>query len=471
MEGTFDQDTANREKNQAALTSLLATVLLTVLRLVVGLMTGSLGVLSEAAHSGLDLVATLVTFFAVRLSSRPPDEEHTYGHGKAENLSALFEMGLLLVACVWIIYEAVQRLFFKTVEVQVSFWVFAVMFIAIAVDISRSRVLYRVARKYKSQALEADALHFQTDIWSSSVVILGLALVWLGQRLGPSWAFLAQADAVAALVVASIVIVVSIRLGRRAVMGLLDTAPRGLTEQVKDVARQVPGVEEVTNVRMRESGPATFLDLTATVDRSKSLEEAHQIAAQVEEQVRAAVPGSDVVVHIDPGRMEHESLDQTLSALAAQLGIRLHNMHAHRNGGLVHLDLHAELDETMTLREARELLALFEERVRREIPSVGTINAHIEPRHAPFVSDAPTPEDAMRVEQALRKVIAKAEGLQIYHGLQVRQTPDGLDVVVHCPADPQITVAAAHRLADQVERGLRERIPGLGQVLVHVEEG
>jgi len=455
MEGTFDQDTANREKNHAALTSVLAAVLLTALKLVVGLMTGSLGILSEAAHSGLDLVAALVTFFAVRLSSRPPDEEHTYGHGKVENLSALFETGLLLVTCVWIIYEAVQRLFFKTVEVQASFWAFAVMFISIAVDISRSRVLYRVARKHKSQALEADALHFQTDIWSSSVVILGLALVWLGQRLGPSWAFLARADAVAALVVASIVIVVSIRLGRRAVMGLLDTAPRGLTEQVKDVARQVPGVEEVTNVRMRESGPATFLDLTATVDRSKSLEEAHQIAAQVEEQVRAAVPGSDVVVHIDPGRMEPESLDQTLSALAAQLGIRLHNMHAHRSGGLVHLDLHAELDETMTLRE---------------IPFVGTINAHIEPRHAPFVSDALTPEDTVRVEQALREVIAKAEGLQTYHGLQVRKTPDGLDVVVHCPADPQITVAAAHRLADQVERGLRERVPGLGQILVHVEE-
>ncbi|NLE75541.1 MAG: cation transporter, partial [Chloroflexi bacterium] len=168
------EQNATREKRDAALTSVIAAVGLTTFKIVVGVMTGSLGILSEAAHSGLDLVAALVTFFAVKVSGRPPDRQHTYGHGKVENFSALFETLLLLATCGWIIYEAVQRLFFKSVEVQPSIWAFAVMAVSIAIDAGRSRVLYRAARKHNSQALEADALHFRTDIYSSSVVIAGL---------------------------------------------------------------------------------------------------------------------------------------------------------------------------------------------------------------------------------------------------------------------------------------------------------
>ncbi|MFN2227301.1 MAG: cation diffusion facilitator family transporter, partial [Anaerolineae bacterium] len=201
---------ATREKRAAALSSVVAAIFLTALKLVVGLMTGSLGILAEAAHSGLDLVAALVTFFAVRIADRPPDEHYRYGYGKVENLSALIETLLLLITCVWIIYEAIQRLFFKPVAIEASLWAFGVMAVSIVVDISRSRILYRAARKHNSQALEADALHFSTDIWSSSVVIGGLGLVWLSGRLGPEWAWLAQGDAVAALVVAAIVVYVSL---------------------------------------------------------------------------------------------------------------------------------------------------------------------------------------------------------------------------------------------------------------------
>jgi cation diffusion facilitator family transporter len=197
---------AEKEKRDAALSSVLAAVFLTALKLVVGLMTGSLGILAEAAHSGLDLVAALVTFFAVRIADRPPDERYRYGYGKVENLSALIETLLLLITCLWIIYEAIQRLFFKPVEIEASFWAFGVMLVSIVVDVSRSRILYRAARKHNSQALEADALHFSTDIWSSAVVIVGLGLVWLSGRLGPEWAWLVKGDAVAALVVAAIVV-------------------------------------------------------------------------------------------------------------------------------------------------------------------------------------------------------------------------------------------------------------------------
>ena len=297
---------AEREKTRAALSSVLAAVGLTAMKIVVGVLTGSLGILAEAAHSGLDLVAALVTFFAVRTSTQPPDKEHLYGHGKIENLSALIETLLLLVTCVWIVYEAVQRLFFRSVELEISVWAFVVMAISIIVDVNRSRMLYRVAHKHNSQALEADALHFRTDIWSSSVVILGLGAVKLSEWL-PRLYFLGQADAVAALVVALIVVYVSIELGVRAVQALLDSSVPGKADEIDAAVEAVPGVLEGHQVRLRHSGPHYFADLHILVDGSLSLEEAHAIIDSVEAAVRGVVPAVDVTVHAEPAPAEPAS--------------------------------------------------------------------------------------------------------------------------------------------------------------------
>lgn len=292
--------TAEKEKMNAAWTSVVAAVVLTTFKIVVGILTGSLGILAEAAHSGLDLVAAIVTWFAVRISGKPADHEHQYGHGKVENLSALFETLLLLATCVWIIYEAIQRLFFKSVEIEVSIWAYIVMIISIIIDYSRSRVLYQAARKHNSQALEADALHFSTDIWSSSVVILGLICVTVGEMV-PSLEFLKQADAIAAMAVAGIVIYVSIELGMRTIQGLLDTAPKGMTEQITGIVEQVPGVMNCHNVRVRVSGPRYFVDVHVLVDSNLNIVEAHALTEQIEQVVKSAIPQVDVTVHPEPG--------------------------------------------------------------------------------------------------------------------------------------------------------------------------
>jgi len=300
---TVLSEEAQRDKNQAAMTSVVAAIGLTTFKIIVGLLTNSLGILAEAAHSGLDLVAALVTFFAVRLSSKPADKEHTYGHGKIENLSALFETLLLLATCVWIIYEAIQRLFFRPgVEVDPSIWAFIVMGTSIVIDLGRSRVLYRAAKKYKSQALEADALHFSTDIWSSSVVIFGLVCVLLS-RLVPALSFLKYADAVAALGVALIVIYVSIELGIRTIHGLLDTAPKGLAEQIKAAFETVPGVEECHNIRIRASGAHTFVDVHVVVDGDLPTRETHALTELLEKKVEELSPGADVTIHVEPAEM------------------------------------------------------------------------------------------------------------------------------------------------------------------------
>ncbi|PKO00430.1 MAG: cation transporter [Chloroflexi bacterium HGW-Chloroflexi-4] len=289
----------NHEKNKAALSSVIAAVGLTLMKIVVGVLTGSLGILAEAAHSGLDLVAALVTLFAVKISGKAPDKQHHFGHGKVENLSALFETLLLLATSVWIIYEAIQRLFFKSVEMEISIWAFLVMIVSIVIDASRSRMLFKAAKKYKSQALEADALHFSTDIWSSSVVILGLILVKLSEFF-PNLAFLANADAVAAMAVALIVVFVSVQMGIKTVKGLLDSAPDGMEDRIKEIVNAIPDVSNCHAVRVRESGPQLFADIHIELPARLTIKTADAKTDVIEAKVKEEYPDIDITIHVEP---------------------------------------------------------------------------------------------------------------------------------------------------------------------------
>jgi len=290
---------ARKDKRSAALSSVIAAIGLTTFKLIVGLLTNSLGILAEAAHSGLDLVAAAMTYFAVRVSDKPADTEHPFGHGKIENLSALFETILLLSTSGWIIYEAVQRLFFVNVIVEASIWSFIVMGASIVIDYTRSRILYKAARKYKSQALEADALHFSTDIWSSSVVILGLIGLTIARYI-PGLGWMHKADAIAALVVAIIVIFISGQLGWRTISALLDTAPRGLADKVEKVAASVNGVVDAHAIRIRPSGAHTFIDMHITMDGNCTLNEAHAATEVIENAIHAIISPADITVHVEP---------------------------------------------------------------------------------------------------------------------------------------------------------------------------
>jgi cation diffusion facilitator family transporter len=292
------EQTAHHEKKRVAQSSVLAAIFLTGMKLTIGVTTRSLGILSEALHSGLDLFAACVTYFAVNYAGKPADDEHTYGHGKIENISALFESILLLVTCLWIVYEAIQRLFFKEVLVESSIWSFIVMSTSIIVDVGRSRMLGRAAKKHNSQALEADALHFSTDIWSSAVVISGLLLVFLSKKLHLAW--LLKADSIAALGVAGIVTYVSIQLGRRAIANLIDEVSPELVLRITQAVSSVPEVIKVIDVRARHSGPETFVDIAISLQNSIQLDLAHEITERVETAVQFAVPNSSVMVHIDP---------------------------------------------------------------------------------------------------------------------------------------------------------------------------
>lgn len=283
--------TASKEKKSIALTSVIAAVFLTGFKIIIGFLTGSLGILSEALHSALDLVAAVITFFAVKFSDTPPDEDHNFGHGKIENYSALIETLLLVITCVWIIYEAVRRLVTHDVKIEVTVWSFVVIVTSIVIDFSRSRALYKVAKKHDSQALEADALHFSTDIWSSSVVLIGL--------IGVSFNF-HYADPIAALIVAMIVLSVSYRLGKRSFDALVDRAPKGLHERVEEIVREIIEVKQFHDIKIRESGPNKFVDLNIHVDKNMTINQAHEISHLVEKAISSKIKNVKVMVHAEP---------------------------------------------------------------------------------------------------------------------------------------------------------------------------
>ncbi len=380
---------SQKEKSKVAFISVLAAVFLVGIKLAVGVATGSLGILSEAAHSALDFGAALVTYLAVRISGRPADSEHHYGHGKIESLSALAETTLLLITCVWIIYEAIRRMFFQAVEVEVTALSFIVIIIAIIVDYWRSKALSKAARKYHSQALEADALHFSTDIFSSLVVIVGLIFTKVGFPVG---------DSVAALGVAFFVILASYRLGKRTLDVLMDRAPEGLKQKIEKMVKEVQGVSKCSRLRIRRSGPQVFVDMNISLDKNTSFEQAHQIASQVEGKIRSVLPETDIVVHTEPaeglnfvdrkidltqktkatGNLRAEQVvRQTLNEHVKDF-IEFHQLTFQRKKGIPLINLHLVLPKDIKVEDAHKLCDHLEEDIKKKLGE-SEIVIHVEP--------------------------------------------------------------------------------------------
>jgi cation diffusion facilitator family transporter len=290
-----------KEKKKVALLSVVAAVFLTGFKLVIGVITGSLGILSEALHSGLDLVAAVITYFSVSVSDKPADREHNYGHGKVENLSALIETFLLLITCVWIVYEAVSRLASGNTHIEVNKWSYIVVISSIIIDITRSRSLSKVAKKHNSQALEADALHFSTDIWSSTVVLLGLIMANFGFYF---------ADAIAALAVAVIVVYISIRLGKRAIDVLLDKAPVDSVDKVNRILADIPEVKYFHSLKIRTSGADTFVKVNIHFEPKLNLTEVHELCDKIEKEITFLIKRCEVFIHAEPQDSNHMSSEK-----------------------------------------------------------------------------------------------------------------------------------------------------------------
>ena len=459
-------DLMRSEKRAAAGNSLLAALVITGLKVGVGVTTGSLGILSEAAHSGLDLIASLLTYFSVGVSDKPADADHQYGHGKVENFSAFVETGLLLLTCAWIIYEAVLRLFFRPIEIEPSAAAFAVMLFSMGVDWWRSRSLGRIASKYDSQALEADALHFSTDIWSAAVVVLGLVLVLLGRAFHLAW--LNHADPVAALFVAGVVVSVSWRLARRTIDALLDAAPPGVRSQIYDAVCRIDGVLEVDRVRIRRAGNRYFADLAVGLARTVTFQRSGQLATAVTESVRRILPDADVTVQPLPRAQRTENIFDRIRAVATHMNLNVHDISVQDIAGRLHVEQHVELDERMTLKEAHDLVTELEADMRHELPEISEILTHIESEPATIETPEALVGDA-ELEHRLRAVAAQFAEILDVHDFIFKRVRGRLYLSCHCTLSDALSLARVHEIQTELEIRFKQDAPELFRVLIHPE--
>ena len=450
----------NAAKRRAALASVGASAALTAAKAVVGLATGSIGILGEAAHSLLDLGATLITFFAVRVSDKPPDTDHPYGHGKIESVAALSETGLLLLTAAGILWEAGRRLLFGGSEVEVTWWSAATMAGSIAVDFTRSRALARLARKTGSPALAADALHFGSDMLSSGVVLIGLGLVALGYRF---------ADSVAAIGVAGFVAVAAVRLGRRTIDTLIDTAPEGIAERVRSIARRMPGVVGVGRVRARVGGTGLQIDLEVGINRLLSLDRTGEIAREIAERVRAALPGAEIAVSTYPQTLDDETVRERILMIAAYRGHPIHHVTVQHIGDRLAISLDLEVDGRRTLGEAHELATALEEAIATELDGEVQVETHIEPLMREETASVAV-ADSLREEiaAAAAEIAHTLPGVLDTHDVQARRDEAGLYISLHCTFAPEDTVESVHATVSTLEVQLRRRFDAY-RIVTHTE--
>ena len=465
-----EQNEEAREKRRAALLSVGSAVLLVSLKAFLVIRTGSLGVLSEALHSGLDLIAAVITFLSVRVSDEPADERHPYGHGKFENFSAFVETGLLLLTALYIIYEAFDRLFFRSVNIQPSITAIMVLLVALAIDITRARALKHVARKYSSEALEADALHFSTDIWSTIVVIAGIGLVWAGELWNLPW--LGYADALAGLAVAAVILWVGSQLGRRTMDALLDVAPKGLQQEIAMAVARMDGVLDVDRVRVRRAGSRHFVDATVSVARTASLEQVHALSDAIEKRIGEIVP-SDVMVHAEPRAPQGEHLFEAIRAVAQRMGLAIHDVTALLHDGQLFIELHLEVDENLSLRDAHRQATELEDEVRKLRDGSTDVTIHIEPlgRHiATPDSDAGEMKLLSKaIEQFLNSLPSEFDELVNCHDVRVRQVEHHILASCHCTMRGVLPITQVHDVTAALEDRVKEKFPQIYRVTIHPE--
>jgi cation diffusion facilitator family transporter len=457
---------ARTEKRSVAMGSVLAATAMTLLKLVTGLLTGSLGMLSDAAHSGIDLVGAGLTLLSVRISDRPADENHPYGHGKVENVSAFVETFLMLASSLWITYEAISRIFFHHVQIRYSLWPLLILALSVAVDYWRSRRLMTVANKYSSQALEADALHFASDIWATVAVFIGLCASWLGSSFHITW--LRLADPFAAICVSLMILYFGSQLAYRTVGALVDTVPVEMRQRVLNEVRHTPGVLSVDQARMRRSGNSYFADLTISLSRQLTFQRTEELVKEATAAVQRVLPSADVVIHTIPRPDVAESVFDKVRAVAARNNVALHDVSIQSVHGKLRVEQHIEVGEKMPLREAHTFVRHIEEEIREELPQIESVLTHIESE--PATIERPTRVTSDRViEEHLRRAASQLPEIIDIHEVVVGRTGDRIQVSCHCTLPDAMEMRRVHDVITSLEDQFKLESPEVYRVLVHPE--
>ena len=461
----MNNDVGRSKVERAAALSVLAALLLTILKLIVGYYTNSLGVISEALHSGLDLVAAGITLIAVQKASKQADSDHPYGHGKIENFAALAETILLWVTAGWIIYEAMRRIVGEEF-VEPNIWGIVVMLVSIFVDYERSQMLFKTAEEFDSQALEADALHFRTDMLSSVVVLIGLIFVSFGFAIG---------DPLSAIGVSIVILYVSYNLGKRSFDFLVDRAPEGVNEKVQVACDQIPGVISCQRIRARTSGPNLFVDLVVTVDETVTTGEAHHIADSIETELKDLASNVDVVVHIEPAKIDSDQYvkmnvyDQLQVLGRRAKDIRnIHNIRVFSMEGGLEIAADLEMTPDLTLTEAHEISDKIEKDIKESIPKIMSVTFHMET--ALVEGDATDITlQSQDIVDGVHSIVSEAAPSINCSSVVVRKEQGGISLLVECGVDGSIPLAASHDISDTIEKRIKETFSEIIYIFIHVE--
>jgi cation diffusion facilitator family transporter len=447
-------------KINVAAISIFASAAMAAAKFTVGIAIGSLALISEALHSAVDVVATVITWLVVRVSDRPADEEHHYGHGKFESLSALGVIALLYVLAGGILVESWSRLSEGAQPPTLSAIPFVVLVIDIAVNFWRARALHRTARATHSQALAADALHFASDVLGSTAVIIGLALTGLGY---------AWADSVAAIAVAVMISILGLRLGRSTIETLLDRAPVGVSEKATAAIRSVPGVVGVERVRARMVGPTHFIDAIANVPRTYPIDRVEAIKNAAQAAVTKALGDADLTFTAVPVARDNESVRERIMVIARNSGLAVHHVTVHDLGGKLTVSIDLEVDGDMELTAAHDIAHELERSIREDFGEDVEVDTHIEPLEPelPVGTDA-GPERVETIKAALSRFAGNG-AIHDIHDVRVRNTDAGEIVNFHCRAAPSMSVVKVHENVDEIERALRRAFPSIKRVISHAE--
>lgn len=448
-------------KKTVAMASFFASLGLAVAKLAVGFVSGSLSVLTEALNSIVDTGATAVTWFAVNYADKPADDDHHYGHAKAESVAALIQAGLLFMTVAWAVKEAIARLWYGGETFDVTWWAIGVFVLSILVDFNRSRALRRVAKKTSSAALEADALHFASDMWSSLFVLLGLAGVWLG---------FAQADAIAALIVAGIIANAAWHLSRKTLSNLLDQAPDGVTEEVRKLVEATPGVLRLVSLRLRPAGPTLFASVVVELPRTTPVDDIVAIKRELEAKIISQYPDADVTITANPVVLDDETVFQRIMLIAGRRNLAIHHLNVQEIRGRLAVSFDLEVDGHMQLAVAHEQATALEDAIRAELGPTVEVESHIEPQaegllHGKEAGIKLTAE----IETALIELAKREPRMSDIHNVRVRRNDEGLFIHYHCRFRPDEKVDVVHAAVDRVENALQERFPKIIRVIAHSE--
>lgn len=454
-------ETKTARKERVALLSIGASAAITLGKLVAGILSGSLALLSEAAHSLVDTGATTLTYFAVRTANKPADSEHHYGHGKFESLAALTEMVILFILATVVVINAWSRLSGGGGHFEPTILAFVVLAVSIAIDVNRVIVLRRAARETGSEALAADAVHFSSDLAGSTLVVLGLIAALFGYHNG---------DALAAIGVAVFIAIAGWRVGRRTIDTLLDKAPDGLAEHIRKMVAAMPGVIDIEQVRLRPGGTQIFAEVTVAVSRTLPLDRVAVLKSGIIAAVQAALPDISLAVHSSPRALDDETVMEQVMLLAIRRRLPIHHIMVQNIEGRLSVSLDLEVDGRLSLGAAHTKASRLEAAIRDELGPETEVDTHIEPLQVQHLEghDAPGNE-VLEMMAELQSGLANVRQISDIHDLRVRRTPAGLVVHYHCYADTSLPVASVHLAVDQLEHQLRNRYPEIIRIVGHAE--